>query len=1255
MANHRNTSGYDFIRGSTQPKSPSGHNLDSSLANSTNCANLRHGYNKVSDGYIPGRLPLPDDFFPVPQLSTKEKKYLLGLAKRACKEVVYYSREKDGPMKWIQLSSDDGVDVFQGVDNCGTSTTQGTKALTYLRGTCKIHATIDEISDFFKLDTPAKLSGYAQTVGKDLLDQKTLLTLATPTPENPKHFVAIKWSAVESPSKVTRNRDFCYIECHDEFIDSNTKRRGWVKSIHSIRLPFCPPLHRSHGLVRGSFYRSGYIFTESVEKGCVDAVHTLHVDIKGNAPNWLKILVMKRRIKNIAEIDRHFQLQRLTQGKLLGDLELPNKEKVTRCQLCETRFGFFHRRRLCRKCGKVVCTPCGNSFLLDYAGFGPKKVQVCLKCSESVVYGTSVPMMDGAGHILPNNPAFMKFESSETRPAYYDSPPGSMIMLEITHRSVEENEYYMYNKDGNGIADMEEAKRMNKEFEETLKKTSDKVFEPAAHQAGFRTSPESFRSGISVPRETMLARKSSGVNNESPLSEQRGAQNDDNGLSLPPSNSEQVLHEMHHKEQMRSKQIQKLHQYATGTGPKSCINYSVKPTEYNELQPSRPRAYGIARNKSEELLRLGSELGRKDYDEDAIGRAGPAATTSLLSDESGCTSRSGITRPDLARSRSGSQGGSRDRYGKGGSPCHHEDTASRYKNKSNQEGHDNVELQRCSQQYFDARNAPLALVSGGQQHLHGPKTSDCAEHLFDKGRSMATSFLSLNVPAPRQLLGSELEDSYTLLSDSNLDGAFTSRQTHQSDDLENQDDEAFRLAMSAMRLYEEERGPNLQVTEKTRQVALTKMMKVYAREIKRSHSDDSVPYRDTISDTRHLNHNVGILPLLRQTVCDDRIPSFYGSPLPVFSHDDMIPARRRHRRAPSAKRSRGVYRRNFRKDTYAPTFMTKQKTSEDTYEYRDLSDLTTSAFQAFHINPPGSKHASKMTIDAIESFEDTDSSRNGYRQDADHVQPSVQVQRSSASNTHVQSKSDTNGGIVGAACAVEDSIESHEGSKMAWRQNSMYGVADLDTFSDMDLADLPHLMRKDDVDTAAQSSFADLQDWTGCDAHDTYNEGVEYVPETCLSDLLSSLQLEGIQHVDDDDSESQSSDASSHIDWQSSLQNKYPDEQERHERHSESSFVRAYSIAQKIEVEYLAESESFSDLTMELSESMVTQNDEQPQRHYGKAPPMLELLSEYCDSEHSSLPSPFKFEESQLDLEPEYLKAIENANNQQPVPVEGGR
>ncbi|CAH0482798.1 unnamed protein product [Peronospora belbahrii] len=1194
MEKDRKVLSLDRIQGSFDSISPSNNRNHGNilLETSSRCTTLRHGTNtSSSNGYVAGTLPLPDNFFPVPQLNAKEKKHFLGLAKHACKEVIYYSRQDDGPMKWIQLSSHAGVNVFQGVYDSGSTNTQDTKSLTYLRGACKIRATIDEVSDFFKLDTPEKLSGYAKTVGKDLLDQRTLLTLATPTPENPKHYVAIKWSAVESPSKVARNRDFCYIECHDEFIDSNTKRRGWVKSIHSIRLPFCPPLHRSHGLVRGSFYRSGYIFTESADKGCVDAVHTLHLDIKGNAPDWLKILVMKRRIRNIAEVDRYFQLQRLAQEKLLGDLELPKKEKATRCQICDTRFGFFHRRRICRKCGKVVCTPCGNEFLLDYAGLGLKKAQVCMRCSESVGYETIVPMMNDANYIVSDEQIdATKFESIDTSPRF----DGSMVMLENRYTSADEHEYYVENEDENEIADVDEANQMDKEFEETLKKTSDKECEPVAQQKEFNTSPRSLVCVIGVSRETMTAKLSSGETSEvSSLKHwcQKGVQDDNNGtdneLGLPLGKTEQILHQIHDEDQKYSKQTQKLHRHATDTESQASITDSSGPTD--------------------------SDLGLEYYGKDAVGIAGPDATTNFLSNGSDRCSRSERTRSKPARSRP--ECGNETRHYNDGSPRDHVETAPRCTNRRYQEGQDREELQRCTQQHVGLEDAQATLVNGCQQRPCGSRRSDSIEQEYQ----MATRFLGSDPPIRHALLESKVEDPCTSLLDSLFVETSTTRQGHQSGDLDDQDDEAFRLAMLAMRLYEEERGPSLQVPEKTRQVALTKMMEVYAREIESSHSNHTVPYRGTISDTRRLHYGVAIQPLLRQTHSDDRPPSYYGSPLSVFSHDKMVFASHQsHRRALPSERNRGVHRRTSRENTHVPILPAKQTISEEVHEYRDLSDLTSSAFQAFHTNSLELKDALMLPVDAMESFQSSACDSNGFQQDEDHFQSaSVPFQRSSTcGTTHVQVKADMSENLLGAACTAYGSKENREVPKMMWRANSMYGVADLDTFSDMDLIDLPHLMRNDDVDIAVRSSLADLQRWTKDDAYDTDNEGVKYIPKPRLSALLSPLHLEGVQHVDDDYSEGRSSNASSQVNWRSSLQNKHLDELEGHGTHF---------------------------LSHRLS----------PQRRYSKPPSMMELLSEYCDSERSSLPSYLEFGESQPELEPEYLEAIENANNQKSVPVEG--
>ncbi|KAL4168424.1 hypothetical protein KRP22_011825 [Phytophthora ramorum] len=235
---------------------------------------------------------------------------------------------------------------------------------------------------------------------------------------------------------------------------------------------------------------------------------------------------------------------------------------------------------------------------------------------------------------------------------------------------------------------------------------------------------------------------------------------------------------------------------------------------------------------------------------------------------------------------------------------------------------------------------------------------------------------------------------------------------------------------------------------------------------------------------------------------------------------------------------------------------------------------------------------------------------------------------------HVELKSDTSGGRSGAAQPTYSSIADSELPNMISRPNSMYGVAGSDTFSDMDLIDLPHLMRNDDqqsISSGARNSFADLQRWKEESTAQALGEehgGIEYEPEPRISDLLSPLHLEGVQHVEGDDSESdRSSNASSQIDWQSSLANKYPEAGEGGRRvpESESPFVRPFSISREKEVE------SYSELTKAifanngLSESMVTQN-EQARGHYRKPSATLsELLSEYNDSERSSLPSYLEF------------------------------
>ncbi|CEG49885.1 hypothetical protein F444_22064 [Plasmopara halstedii] len=1096
-------------RSGHSPRNSARFELDSSMANSTNCANLKHGYNSSAEGYIPGKLPLPNDFFPVPQLSAKENRYLLGLAKHACKEVVYYSRHQDGPMKWLHLSSNDGVDVFQGVDISGSNDAQqDAKGLTYLRGSCKIHATIDEISDFFKLDTPEKLSGFTQTVGRDLLDQKTLLTLATPTLDNPKHYVAVKWTAVESPSKLARSRDFCYIECHDEFIDANTKRRGWVRSMHSIRLPFCPPLTRSHNLVRGSFYRSGYIFTESADKGYVDAVHTLHVDIKGNAPNWLKILTMKRRITNIAYVNHYFQRQRLAQETLLGEKDLPAKELVTRCQLCDIRFGLFHRRRLCRKCGKVVCNSCGTVVLLDPESVGPTKVRICVECSE---FGKSVPMMDQSV-IVVNGTKQKNLGVSQ-----------SMIYLENRPHWIDEHEFLLVDEDANELADVEAAKRTNLKFEDLLKEARENAeVKPELRNFNLKTMASFEMKGAFDEAESPSLSTNDLTLWKDPVDAKREEVDKTNML---------LECEMEHQSEMN-------------------------------IPPSRPRVYGFVGSGPEESLQWGSKRMHTRFERDIVTRI---------------HSNDDVTKPDLSKDRSRSRSRS-TAESRCVSPSHHGKTGSRSR-------HNSVEEERGSVTYQTRRR--LTNISTQRRYAD---TTTALDRKIPRYRASDSSN-GTGVPAHHQPAELKLESPTLLMNNSNRGG-----QDQRNDDFHDPENEAFRLAMSAMRLYEEERGPNLHVAEETRQVALVKMMKVYAREIKRCQSVSMKLYsRDTISDTRQVKHEIKNSRRMRRTFDDDR-PPYDVLPLQISRQDQ-----------------RQVTTNNLscRKDSIASMLSTK-KTSEEVYEYRDLSDLSISAFQAFQRSSRGSKPALQVSVE----------NNDVYYQHEEVSPTSVHFQQGSTNFAHVQTKSDA------SAHPRNNSMNSSDIVDRLLRPNSMFGLADEDTFSDMDLKDLPHLMCKDDNRVQTVNSFADLQHWT----KESFSEngGLEYVEEPRISDLLSPLYLDDVQHVEDDDSESQSSTSSSQIDWQATISEKVP-----------LGHHRAAAIPHQNEaISSLIEKNNFS-------ESMVTQN-EVPNYHrqYSQLPSLPNLLSEYCESDRSSLPSYLEFGGSQSELEPEYLEAIAKASSE---------
>lgn len=1116
-------------------------NASNSSMNSSSMAN---------GGYTEGKLPLPDDFFKVPSLSAKESKYLVGLAKRACKEVVYYSRKTDGPMKWVHLSSEDGIELCQGIDESASS---DTRSLIYLRGATKIYATIDEIADFFRLDTPEKLGGFAQTVGKDIMDQKTLHTLATPTPENPKHYVGAKWTAIESPSKLARNRDFCYLECHDEFIDTNSKKRGWVRSVHSIRLPFCPRLDRSHGLVRGSLYRSGFIFIESSEKGCVDAIHTLHMDVKGNSPNWIKVLAMKRRIKNIAQVNKYFQLHRLTQGKLLGDLELPAKAGVVRCQVCESKFGLFNRKWRCRKCGKVICTSCGHTYIIDYAGAGPKKVRVCMGCSEAVVFGK---FDDGPPGVRDGTDAkqikqIKQINDADFKPIYDPSPmSGDDDSGDSRHFSVEEHDFYLENEDQRGIADMMEAKRMQLEFENHMKHSSG----PVKKQQNERT--EESLSGVTLPADSP----------PSPWDPEDGdvyedTLDDDDELGLPRSKSEQqqrLYEELFRQQQMKYEQQKELRtatQMISHQQPNRAIartssqRRSSKEEEryrllngslldqhdpfYQRLRHIEHQSAGSSgtdhqHKDSLESIRISSDWG---YDyipptellHNTYGSGGSHLSGNSYLSANG-TMGAPVRRSDL------SVEGSRTSFVRehsleSSSSVHHPQHASRSSFASStqddyahhphhyDDDHRRLSAEYAAQQhsFHGAAGSPLVTGNGGalrrkssgerekQQYFdtgayrreQSQRYNDMPDDSNSVGRdstyeSPMPSFHRRNGVAssesPSTRYSPQMAPVHRSMSglDSEMQRRYQSR-TEMSD----RDELAHYMALSAMKLFEMERGSDLQVPDDVRQAALSKMMAVYASEIERNSGAGMMDRRAYNAQARY-----GSTPQtsLRRSVSEARREPFRQEAHRLPS--EMAAGGARYERSPLMPLERSEsYELGYLQHKSSPATL-QTRNSSRYQDVRDLSEMSLSAFQDYQI------HSEGATPGRSKSIEKSVVNSGLRRNDSFMGRPTAQqvaALRGSLSGS-LQSlqlddmtRPDLRSRLSGT---TQGSVTSSDTRQSLSRQNSIYEDAESDTFSELDFVELPHLMRKDYVppptpgsddrksgDNRFPTSFTDVHQW----------------------------------------------------------------------------------------------------------------------------------------------------------------------------------
>ncbi|KAF1315463.1 hypothetical protein FI667_g16040, partial [Globisporangium splendens] len=190
-------------------------------------------------------------------------------------------------------------------------------------------------------------------------DCRVLHSIALATPDDPFHYIGIKWLSTELPVKfIVRPRDWCYLEAMGIQVDADGNRFGYILQ-HSVDIKNCPPFdHRA--VVRGRL-RLSFIFREPVP-GVLEVFAQGLFDPAGELIQRFATIVTSEVISSI------FKTVPCAEAKKLTLLALrnfkggngPDQKTQELCSMCRGtgKKLFSTSLKVCRVCGVTVCSQC---------------------------------------------------------------------------------------------------------------------------------------------------------------------------------------------------------------------------------------------------------------------------------------------------------------------------------------------------------------------------------------------------------------------------------------------------------------------------------------------------------------------------------------------------------------------------------------------------------------------------------------------------------------------------------------------------------------------------------------------------------------------------------------------------------------------------------------------------------------------------------------------------------------------------------
>lgn len=219
----------------------------------------------------------------------------------------------------------------------------------------------------------------------DSARSRRLYELEKPSTDKPLRGAAMRWSLWKPPSKLSDGRDVCFLEYMDSFVDRETGRRVWARSMRSINHLCCPASQHPEGPVRTYMRVSGMIFRETDRPNVLEHVTFIHIDGRG-VPNWVvqqAIAANKKAADNlnqVLKIMRQLKPRQAPGSSTSIGSNSSDGDGSRDCKACGDRVSKWTIAKRCRFCDAILCKKCVE-ICYHRADASGKNHRMCLSCA----------------------------------------------------------------------------------------------------------------------------------------------------------------------------------------------------------------------------------------------------------------------------------------------------------------------------------------------------------------------------------------------------------------------------------------------------------------------------------------------------------------------------------------------------------------------------------------------------------------------------------------------------------------------------------------------------------------------------------------------------------------------------------------------------------------------------------------------------------------------------------------------------------